>query len=154
MKTYTHAQLRELVGQEIGVSDWLAIDQDRIDRFAGATGDDQWIHVDPERAAAGPFGATIAHGYLTLSLVAGFAMKTFRFAERMSINYGLNKVRFPTPVKVGSRVRARFALKSIEPFEGGPGGARGVQVVTTVTIELEGSERPACVAESVRLGFE
>lgn len=154
MKTYTHAQLRELVGAELGVSDWLEITQGRIDAFAAATGDDQWIHVDPARAAAGPFGATIAHGYLTLSLVAGFAVQLLRFEERMSINYGLNKVRFPAPVKVGSRLRARYVLKSIEPFEGGPGGARGVQVVTTVTIEIEGSERPACVAETVRLGFE
>ena len=154
MKTYTHAQLRDLVGAELGVSDWLEITQDRIDAFAHATGDDQWIHVDPERAAAGPFGATIAHGYLTLSLIAGFAMKLFRFEERMSINYGLNKVRFPAPVKVGSRLRARYVLKSIEDFAGGPGSASGVQVVTAVTIEMEGSERPACVAETVRLGFE
>jgi acyl dehydratase len=151
MKTYTHAQLAERVGQDLVVTDWLEITQERIDRFADATDDHQWIHVDPERAKSGPFGRTIAHGYLTLSLIAGFSQRNLALEERMSINYGLNKVRFPAPVPVGGRVRARFTLKSLTPVDSGPG--RGVQLVSTVTIELEGSSRPACVAEAIRLSF-
>jgi acyl dehydratase len=151
MKTYTHAQLAERVGQDLVVTDWLEITQERIDRFADATDDHQWIHVDPERAKSGPFGRTIAHGYLTLSLIAGFSQRNLAIEERMSINYGLNKVRFPAPVPVGGRVRARFTLKSLTPVDSGPG--RGVQLVSTVTIELEGSSRPACVAEAIRLSF-
>ncbi|MDE2611850.1 MAG: MaoC family dehydratase, partial [Burkholderiales bacterium] len=117
MKHYAHlADLRALVGQEIGTSDWVTVDQARIDRFADATGDQQWIHVDPVRAAAGPYGATIAHGYLTLSLLphlfeSGFAIDD----QRMAVNYGLNRVRFLTPVRSGSRVRGRFTLRSYEP---------------------------------------
>ena len=154
MRHYTHAQLPGLVGSELAVSDWLEVAQDRIDRFAEATGDHQWIHVDVERAKAGPFGATIAHGYLTLSLVAGFSQRSLAIDdETMSINYGLNKVRFPTPVRVGSRVRARFALQSCTPVEEGPGGRPGLQLVIRVTIEIEGSDKPACVAEAVRLTF-
>lgn len=152
MRTFTHEQLASMVGQDLVVTDWLEITQDRIDRFADATDDHQWIHVDAERAKAGPFGRTIAHGYLTLSLIAGFSQRNLAIRERMSINYGLNKVRFPTPVPVGSRVRARFTLKSLTPTESGPG--RGLQMVSTVTIELEGSDKPACVAESIRLSFE
>jgi acyl dehydratase len=151
MKTYTHAQLAGMVGQDLVVTDWLEITQERIDRFADATDDHQWIHVDPERAKSGPFGRTIAHGYLTLSLIAGFSQRNLALEERMSINYGLNKVRFPAPVPVGGRVRARFTLKSLTPVDSGPG--RGVQLVSTVTIELEGSSRPACVAEAIRLSF-
>ena len=145
--------LRERVGQELGVSDWQTITQAGIDRFAEATGDDQWIHVDVERARRGPFGETIAHGYLTLSLIAGIGQHLFAVAEKMAINYGLNKVRFPAPVRAGSRVRARYVLKSVEPFEGGPPGVQGLQMISTVTIELEGSDKPACVAETVRLSF-
>ena len=107
MHTFTYEQLRTMVGREFAVSDWLEITQERIDRFAEATGDDQWIHVDVARAASGPFGATVAHGYLTLSLIAGIGQKLFAIDEKMAINYGLNKVRFPSPVRVGSRVRAR-----------------------------------------------
>jgi acyl dehydratase len=145
MKHYAHlADLRALVGQEIGHSDWLGVDQERIDLFARATGDHQWIHTDPARAAAGPFGATVAHGFLTLSLLpvlfeTGFAIDDVR----MGVNYGLNRVRFPTPVPAGSRVRGRFTLRSYEPL---PGGA---QLTVECVIELEGSAKPACVAESV-----
>jgi acyl dehydratase len=151
MKTFTHEQLATMIGQDLVVSDWLEVTQERIDRFADATDDHQWIHVDVERARAGPFGRTIAHGYLTLSLIAGFSYRGFALQERMSINYGLNKVRFPAPVPAGSRVRARFTLKSLDPVDGPQG--RGVQMISTVTIELEGSAKPACVAEAIRLSF-
>ena len=153
MHTYTHDQLRAMIGQEFAVSDWVEITQERIDRFAEATGDDQWIHVDVERASKGPFGGTIAHGFLTLSLIAGFGQKLFALDEKMSINYGLNKVRFPAPVRVGSRLRGRFVLKSVEDFTGGPPGSRAIQMVSTVTLEIEGGDKPACVAETVRLSF-
>ena len=145
MKRYAHlADLQALVGQEIGYSDWLVVDQERIDLFARATGAPQWIHTDPERAAAGPFGATVAHGFLTLSLLpvlfeTGFAIDDVR----MGVNYGLNRVRFPTPVHAGSRVRGRFTLRAYEPL---PGGA---QLTVESVVELEGSAKPACVAESV-----
>src|SRR6478609_3391649 len=115
-KIFTSAQeLRDGVGQELGHSDWLEIEQKRIDQFAEATGDHQWIHVDPERAAAGPFGTTIAHGYLTLSLLPVASYEVLPRAGRMGINYGLNRVRFPAPVPVGSRVRASFDVVSHEP---------------------------------------
>lgn len=136
--------LQPLVGQEIGLTDWLLIDQDRIDAFAHATGDHQWIHVDEERAADGPFGATVAHGFLTLSLLPLFFQHGFVIDDvKMGINYGLNRVRFTAPVRVGSRLRAHFVLMAYEPLGG------GAQLTTRVTIELEGSERPACVAEAV-----
>jgi acyl dehydratase len=151
MKTYTHEQLASMIGQDLVVTDWLEVTQERIDRFADATDDHQWIHVDAERARSGPFGRTIAHGYLTLSLIAGFSQRNLALEERMSINYGLNKVRFPAPVPVGGRVRARFTLKSLAPIDSGPG--KGVQMISTVTIELQGSDRPACVAEAIRLSF-
>jgi acyl dehydratase len=151
MQEYTHAQFPGLVGQDLAVGEWLEVTQERIDRFAEATDDHQWIHVDTERAKAGPFGRTIAHGYLTLSLIAGFSQKNLRIAdEAMSINYGMNKVRFPTPVPAGSRVRARFTLQSCTPIEGGPTGRGGLELVMVVTMELEGSVKPACVAESIR----
>ncbi len=147
----THARLeglRDQVGQELGCSDWLTMDQSRIDRFADATGDHQWIHVDPTRAAAGPFGATVAHGFLTLSLLPLLFDSGFSIGDvRMGINYGLNRVRFMAPVRVGSRIRGRFKLLSYEPIEG------GAQLVTEATIELEGSAKPACVAEAVSRRF-
>jgi acyl dehydratase len=144
MRFETLAELQHLVGQPLGTSDWILIDQDRIDRFAQATGDLQWIHTDPARAAAGPFGATVAHGFLTLSLLPALFDTGMQVADvRMGINYGLNRVRFAAPVRVGSRVRGHFVLQSYEPL---PGGA---QLVVLATIELEGSDKPACVAETV-----
>jgi acyl dehydratase len=138
------ADLQPLVGQDIGLSDWLTVDQRRIDLFAEATDDRQWIHVDPERAAAGPFGATVAHGFLTLSLLPPLFASGFQIdGIRMGINYGLNRVRFAAPVRVGSRLRGRFKLKAYEPIEG------GAQLTVEATIELEGSDKPACVADSV-----
>ena len=136
--------LQPLVGQEIGVSDWMTIDQRRIDLFADATDDHQWIHVDAARAAAGPFGATVAHGFLTLSLLPPLFEGAFHVGgTRMGINYGLNRVRFPAPVRVGSRLRGRFKLLAYEPIDG------GVQLTIEVTVQLDGSDKPACVAESV-----
>jgi acyl dehydratase len=142
-------ELQPLVGQEVAVSDWVTVDQDRIDRFADATGDHQWIHVDPARAAAGPFGTTVAHGFLTLSLLPLLTQQTLVVHNsKLTINYGLNKVRFPSPVPAGSRLRGRFKLQQITalpPLQ----GARGAQVVWEITIEREGSAKPVCVAESV-----
>ena len=132
------------VGEDIGSSDWFHITQERVDTFADATEDRQWIHVDPDRAKDGPFGATIAHGYLTLSLLVPLMKGVFRVdGQRMGLNYGLNKVRFPAPVKVGSQVRAAVTVKSVEDVEG------GVQVVWLVTVTAEGSTKPGCVAESI-----
>ncbi|MBC7939606.1 MAG: MaoC family dehydratase [Chitinophagaceae bacterium] len=140
----TLAELQTRVGAELGTSDWLTVDQARIDLFAQATGDHQWIHTDPERAAAGPFGATVAHGFLTLSLVPLLLDTGFTVGDvRMGINYGLNRVRFAAPVRVGSRLRGRFKLLSYEPLEG------GAQLVVQATVEMEGSTKPACVAETV-----
>jgi acyl dehydratase len=149
MPTYqTLAELQALVGSTLGTSDWQSIDQARIDQFAHVTGDDQWIHVDPVRAAAGPFGATVAHGHLTLSLVPVMVRTAFKIGDvRMTVNYGLNRVRFPAPVPVGSRLRGHFKLLS---FEAIPGGA---QVVVEVTCEREGHAKPVCVAESVARHF-
>ena len=131
------------VGEEIGVSPWLAVDQDRIDLFARAIDDPQWIHIDPVRAKDGPFGTTIAHGFLTLSLLSHLIETTFSFDERkMGINYGLNKVRFTAPLPSGSRIRARFVLAKLEPIAGG-----GVQNVWNVTVEREGGDKPVLVAE-------
>jgi len=135
-------QLRGRVGEEVGVSPWLEIDQARIDLFAQAIDDPQWIHVDPERAKSGPFGTTIAHGFLTLSLLSHLIESTFSFDDRkMGVNYGLNKVRFTAPVPVGSRVRARFVLGSWERKDD------MIQTVWNVTIEREGSDKPVLVAE-------
>lgn len=134
------------VGQHLGHSDWISVDQARIDTFAEATGDRQWIHVDPEAAAAGPFGATIAHGYLTLALTNLLMPQIVRVEGiSMGINYGVNRVRFPQPVVVGSRLRASATLTSADEL---PGGA-GVQTVITVTVEIEGQAKPACVVEAV-----
>jgi acyl dehydratase len=137
-------ELRAAVGTEVGVSDWLTIDQDRINKFADATDDHQWIHVDPELAAAGPFGKTIAHGYLTLSLLPVLVTPiTHVSGVRMGVNYGTNKVRFPAPLPVDSRVRARVSVLSVDDVEG------GYQVTAKVTIEREGGDKPVCVAESI-----
>ncbi|MGE3840534.1 MAG: MaoC family dehydratase [Vicinamibacterales bacterium] len=137
------ATLAEHVGHELGVSDWVTITQDQIDRFAEITGDPQWIHVDPERAAReSPFGTTIAHGFLTLSYVSVLARKTMRFARTgVSLNYGLNKVRFVSPVPAGSRIRARFTPAAVETVPG------GTQVTWHVVIEREGAAKPSCVVE-------
>jgi acyl dehydratase len=145
MRTFTSgADLAASVGQEIGVSDWHEIPQSQIDLFAEATGDDQWIHVDPERAKAGPYGTTIAHGYLTLSLLAPLMKTIYRIeGAKMAVNYGLNKVRFAAPVRVGSRVRVRVSLATVDEIP------NGVQSVWSAVIELEGSSKPACIAEPV-----
>ena len=146
MKTFqTLSDLAACTGQEVAVSDWLTITQQQVNLFADATGDHQWIHVDPERAAAGPFGGTIAHGFLTLSLLPKFFESSFEIIEsRMGVNYGLNKVRFMAPVPVGSRLRARMTLLSAEPIEG-----NGLQMAWNVTVEREGADKPVCVAESL-----
>ncbi|WP_411144110.1 MaoC family dehydratase [Streptomyces sp. x-80] len=137
-------ELRAAVGEDLGTSDWLEIDQQRIDLFAEATGDHQWIHVDPERAAAGPFGTTIAHGYLTLSLLPALVPQLMRVDNvTMGINYGVNKVRFPATVPVGSRLRASARIAEVTEVPD------GVQVATTVTVEREGGGKPVCVAETV-----
>src|SRR5436190_756801 len=140
----TIAEFKDLVGQEIGVSDWITVTQERIQLFADATNYHQWIHLDAERAKAGPFGTTIAHGFLTLSLLPEMAASAFGVREtRMGVNYGLNKVRFPAPVPSGSRLRGRFKLIAYEPLEG------GAQVTVQVTMEREGSDKPVCIAESI-----
>jgi acyl dehydratase len=137
-------------GDTYGPSEWLEITQDRIDQFAAATGDDQWIHVDPEKAAQGPFGTTVAHGFLTLSLLVKFVYETRPPSDefRMGLNYGLNKVRFPAPVPVGSRIRAHF-----EVLEANEVDNNGVQFVTKATVEREGQEKPVCVAEMVSIYY-
>lgn len=140
----TLAELRAHVGRDIGHSDWVVIDQQRINLFADATGDHQWIHVDPVRAAAGPFGTTVAHGFLTLSLVPEMLSTAFGIDDStMGVNYGLNRVRFPSPVPVNSRLRGHFKLLSFEPIAG------GAQMVIEVSIEREGGSKPVCVAESI-----
>jgi acyl dehydratase len=144
----TLASLQQRIGERLATSDWVLVDQHRIDLFAQATGDHQWIHVDRERAAAGPFGTTIAHGFLTLSLIPELADKAMVIEDvKMGVNYGLNRVRFTAPVPSGSRVRAHFVLKAYEPI---PGGA---QLTMEVTVEREGGDKPACVAESVSRRF-
>ncbi len=131
-------------GAEYGPSSWLEVPQERIRAFADATGDHQWIHVDPERAAAGPFGTTIAHGYLTLSLIPAMTYEVLPREEGgMAVNYGLNRVRFPAPVPVGSRVRGSFRVESVEE------AAWGHQATLTATVEREGGDKPVCVAELV-----
>ena len=138
-------ELRAAAGTHVGASDWMTVDQSRVDTFADATEDHQWIHVDPERAKDGPFGGPIAHGFLTLSLLSHLSESTFSFSDRrMGVNYGLNRVRFTSPVPVGSRVRARFSVLKFENI-----GDNGVQVTWTATIEREGSPKPALVAEWV-----
>jgi acyl dehydratase len=150
MKHVTFEELPTLAGQELGVSDWVTIDQDRINKFADATGDHQWIHLDVERAKREmPGGKTIAHGYLTLSLIpwlAGGFLKVEGVTR--GINYGSNKVRFTNMVPVDSRVRARSRLLSVEPRGG------GMQLTSEVTIEIDGEKRPACVAETIGIVFK
>ena len=145
MRSFDHiTDLQPLVGQHLGDSDWITVDQERINLFAKATGDEQWIHVDPVRAAAGPFGGPIAHGFLTLSLLPEMFASAFEVQDaRMGVNYGLNRVRFPAPVPVGSRLRGKFVLMAYEPLEG------GAQMTVEVTMEREGSSKPVCVAESI-----
>ena len=149
MKTFDKiADLESLVGQELGTSDWIVIDQQRINLFADATGDHQWIHLDAERAADGPFGTTIAHGVLTLSLLPEMTANAFKVLDtKMGVNYGLNKVRFPSPVPVNSKVRGRFKLVSYEPLEG------GAQISVEATMDREGGSKPVCVAESLSRRF-
>ena len=135
-------ELKGAAGTLVGVSEWMTIEQQQIDLFADATGDHQWTHVDPERAAAGPFGTTIAHGFLTLSLLSVLIAQVYRVdGVKMGINYGLNKVRFTCPLPVGSKVRGSIELVDVADVDG------GVQVVNKVTVEIEGSQRPAVVAE-------
>ena len=138
------ASLQARVGQHLATSAWVTVDQARIDLFAQATGDHQWIHVDPVRAAAGPYGTTIAHGFLTLSLLPELLHSALAIEDvRMSVNYGLNKVRFPAPVPAGSRLRAQIVLQAYEPIAG------GAQLTLQVTVEREGGDKPVCVAEPV-----
>ncbi|MGH8980515.1 MAG: MaoC family dehydratase [Acidimicrobiales bacterium] len=146
MTTTVHGvdALKELVGQHLGYSDWIVVDQERVQTFADATGDHQWIHVDPERAKAGPFGRTIAHGYLTLSLIPVLQAQILRVeGVSMGINYGCNKVRFPAPVPVGSELRMGAAIASLEELDG------GVQVVMDATLEVRDAPKPSCAAQVV-----
>ncbi|MEV0598057.1 MaoC family dehydratase [Streptomyces sp. NPDC050315] len=137
-------ELKKLAGSDLGTSDWLDVTQDRIDTFADATGDHQWIHTDPEKAAQGPFGAPIAHGYLTLSLfIPLFTGLLDVQGVTTKVNYGLDKVRFPSPVKVGSRIRLAATLASVDEVKG------GVQIAVDGTVEIEGADKPACVLRSL-----
>lgn len=144
-KVFTNLRgLQECVGREVGTGEWHALEQDRIDLFAKATGDFQWIHVDPQRAARGPFGTTIAHGYLTLSLLPMLMAEVFDFDNIvMTINYGLNKVRFPTPARSGSQVRARVSVISVDE------AGEGAQVVMGCAVESNSADKPVCVAEFI-----
>ena len=150
MRTLTGIdELETLVGEHLGTSEWVEVTQERIDAFAEATGDHQWIHVDTERAKDGPFGTTIAHGYLTLSLLPLFYSTVYRVdGVRMGINYGANKVRFLTPVPVGSRVRGSIEVGEVKRVPNG-----GAQVTWNVTVELEGSDKPACYAEAISVMY-
>lgn len=144
----TPAALKDAVGQALGASDWLEITQERINLFADATGDHQWIHVDPERASQGPFGKCIAHGYLTLSLVNLFLPQIVDVQGiSMGVNYGCGKVRFPAPVPVGSRVRGVGELVEVEEVKG------GIQATIRITVEIEGNDRPACVVDTISRYF-
>jgi len=137
-------ELKAAVGTHVGYSDWLEVDQERINLFADATGDHQWIHVDPDRAKDGPFGTTIAHGYLTLSITNMFLPQLVTVStSKLGINYGANKVRFPAPVPVNSRIRVGGEVLEADDIPG------GVQMIVRLTVEVEGSEKPACVVESV-----
>jgi acyl dehydratase len=139
------AELHDLVGKHLGYSEWWEVSQDRIATFADATDDHQWIHLDAERAVAGPFGTTIAHGYLTLSLLVPMWHEILRFdGVRLAVNYGLNRVRFPSPVPVGSRIRAGATLVSVET-----GADASIQVVVDFVVEREGGEKPCCIAQGI-----
>jgi len=146
MRTFpTLAELAALAGQEVAVSDWITVTQHQINLFAEATGDHQWIHVDEERAKAGPFGAPIAHGFLTLSLIPKFFDNALAVLDtKMGVNYGLNRVRFTGPVPANSRLRARLALLECTPLDG-----NGYQMTWQVTMEREGADKPVCIAESI-----
>ncbi|MDX6263936.1 MAG: hypothetical protein QOH84_5624 [Kribbellaceae bacterium] len=138
-------RIQQLAGVDLGYSDWLEISQQQVQQFADATGDQQWIHVDPERAAAGPFGGTIAHGYLTLALIIPLFGELLEVrGVRMSVNYGLEKVRFPSPVPVGSKIRLGGRVVSVEPVAGD-----GAQLVLDFVVEIDGQDKPACVARAV-----
>ena len=142
----TFEEIEAAAGEEIGTTDWVEITQERVNQFADATGDHQWIHVDEEKAKAGPFGGTIAHGYLTLSLVPWLGAQVFDLATPgAKLNYGVNKVRFPSPVPVGSRIRAKVAVGDVTDLPAGK------QLTLRYTIEIEGQDKPACVAETVVL---
>ncbi len=145
------ASVMAAVGTGLGTTDWVAIDQQRINTFADATGDHQWIHVDPERARTGPFGVCVAHGYLTLSLANLFLPQLVSYQRlKMGVNYGCDKVRFPAPVKVNSRVRGRGEVVAAEPVKGD-----GVQVTVRISVEIEGADKPGCVVDTIsRLYFE
>ena len=147
MRTFTTLDdVAAAVGEELGTSEWLEIDQSRVDRFAEATGDHQWIHVDAERAARGPFGGTIAHGYLTLSLIPYLGTSVFALeTPGAKLNYGVNKVRFPTPVPVGSRIRSTISVAEVADLPAGK------QLTLRHVLEIEGADKPACVAETVVL---
>ena len=147
MRTFTSLdELTSAVGETLGTSDWLEIDQDRVDQFSEATGDHQWIHVDVARAAEGPFGGTIAHGYLTLSLIPMLGSQVFSLdTPGAKLNYGVNKVRFPSPVKVGSRLRNTVSVSEVTDLPSGK------QLVLKHVIEIEGADKPACIAETVVL---
>jgi acyl dehydratase len=137
-------EIKALAGRDLGASDWLEVTQDRIDTFADATGDHQWIHVDASRAAAGPFGTTIAHGYLTLSLVIPLFGSLLKISgTRMGVNYGLERVRFPNPVRVGSRIRLAATVADVAEVTG------GLQMTCDFTVEIEGQDKPACVARTI-----
>lgn len=144
-RTVQLSELPSLAGQHIGTSDWFEVTQEMIDLFADATGDNQWIHVDPERANNGPFGTTIAHGYLTLSLVPKVAQNVWKVeGMSMGVNYGLNRCRFPAPVPSGSKIRGDVRLVSVDQLEGG-----AMQLVSEVTMTREGGDKPVCIAETV-----
>jgi acyl dehydratase len=150
MKTFqTLSELPPLVGHEVAVSDWITVTQEQVNTFADATGDHQWIHVDVEKAKAGPFGGPIAHGFLTLSLLPKFFASAMEIAQStMGVNYGLNKVRFTSPVPVGSRLRGRMKLLACVPAQN-----NGMQLTWEVKVEREGSDKPVCVAESLALRY-
>jgi len=138
------AHLLSLIGWQLGETEWLEVTQDRVDRFADATGDHQWIHVDPVRAKDGPFGGCIAHGYLSLALAGSYFLERIVKVDcRMGVNYGSDRLRFPAPVRVGARIRGRGELVAAKTVEG------GVQAVVRVTVDIEGGERPACVVDTI-----
>ena len=142
------ADLPRFAGEEIGTSQWLEMDQDRIDRFADATADYQWIHVDAERAASGPFGTTIAHGFLTLSLISSFTSEILKVEGiARTINYGANRLRFLTPVRPGDKIRSRLEILRVEDFKG------GVKVENRSTVEIDGADRPACIVEGIAVHY-